>query len=175
MLWSAWPAPILEQHGFTDFGQPPLMIRADHNDPVPLPAGLRIEEATTPAEMAIFDRSIAEWYPVDGYLEDARDPFFSARSLGTTHRYWIGFERDEAVSVAMAVVGSDLVGIFAVATAPSVRGKGYGGVLTDIAARCMPGLPAVLTSSSAGFSVYERIGFRKIGVFHLWLRDRQRR
>jgi GNAT superfamily N-acetyltransferase len=173
VLWSCWPSKILETYGFTDFGRPPLMIRTDHAEPERLPSGLRVEEVTCPETLTIFDRELAAWYPMDGIDDGTRRPFFTADSLGTSHRYWVGYQGDELVTLAMAVVGAELVGIFAVATSPAARGKGYGGTITDVAARCVPEKPALLTSSDLGVRAYERIGFRKIGAVELWRRRRQ--
>jgi GNAT superfamily N-acetyltransferase len=75
------------------------------------------------------------------------------------------------VSVAMAYVAEDLVGIYGVATLPGYRRRGYGEALTWAAMGAAFHLPAVLQPSAAGASTYRRMGFTSVGGFTAWLRS----
>ena len=172
ILWSAWPIPDLTTLGYDPVGHPPMMVRAAGAAAITTPAALRIAEVTDPEDLAIFERAFVEWYPFPRLAGISPGSFLPPRSLGTGHRYWIGCEGDTPVTVAAAVVGERLIGVYAVATSPAARGKGYGAAVTDLAARCVPNLPAVLKSSDLGFHVYERIGFEQVDRFTLWYRDR---
>ena len=172
ILWSAWPTPDLTPLGYGAIGHPPIMLRQAGADPIAMPAALRIAEVTDAAGLATFERVFVDWYPFPLLADMSTGSLTPARSLGTGHRYWIGYEGDTPVTVAAAVVGESLIGVYAVATSPTARGKGYGGAVSDVAARCVPHLPAFLKSSDLGFQVYQRLGFRQIDQFTLWYRDR---
>ena len=172
LLWSFRPTPDLTSLGYVDGGPAPLMLRDPGAASIQIPDGLEIEELTDPDMVAVFWRHFVDWYPWDRLAGVDVGNAFQAGTLGTTHRYWMGFERGQPVSVAMAVTDERLIGVYSVATAPQARGKGYGGAVTDTAARCAPHRPAFLKASDMGFPVYERIGFRKIDQFTVWQRER---
>jgi GNAT superfamily N-acetyltransferase len=172
MLWSAWPTPDLAPLGYMLAGRPPLMVRPAGTPPVPLPDGMRIVEARDPAELAVFERALVAGYGLTALEASQPGDLLPPAALGGPARYWIGYAGDAPVTVAAAVAGDGVVGIYAVATMPEARGKGYGGAVTDAAARCDPTLPAVLQASDMGRPVYERIGFTTVAQYTLWLRNR---
>jgi GNAT superfamily N-acetyltransferase len=174
MLWSAWPTPDLVPLGYALIGHPPLMIRPAGTPPIPQPAGLRIEEVGDGEGLAVYERTLIEGYGLQETL-GAMPPGRSLppESVPGPVRYWIGYAEDAPVAVAAAVVSDGVVGIYAVATMPGARGKGYGGAVTDAAARCDSSLPAVLQASDMGRPVYERLGFTTVARYTLWLRDRR--
>jgi ribosomal protein S18 acetylase RimI-like enzyme len=78
------------------------------------------------------------------------------------------------VATALSMTIGDHVGVFDVATAPAYRGRGYGRALTaravadgfEAGART-----ALLQSSEAGLSVYERLGFRTVEHWTAWVSE----
>jgi ribosomal protein S18 acetylase RimI-like enzyme len=77
------------------------------------------------------------------------------------------------VTTAINVVAGDAVGIYNVATPPEHRGRGYGGAITEHAARdgfAAGAEFAYLQSSSLGESVYRRLGFREVETYTLFTR-----
>jgi GNAT superfamily N-acetyltransferase len=66
-------------------------------------------------------------------------------------------------------------GIYAMATAPAARGRGYGEAITWAATLCRSDLPATLQASDMGLPVYTRMGYRTVAEFTVWDRDRQPR
>jgi N-acetylglutamate synthase len=77
----------------------------------------------------------------------------------------------EPVSTATSWLGDRAVGIFNVATPPSLRGRGYGTAVTAWAVRegfAAGAEVAWLQSSSLGEPVYRRMGFRQVDT-HLLL------
>jgi GNAT superfamily N-acetyltransferase len=173
MLWSAWPTPDLAPFGFTLIGHPPLMTRPAGTPPIPQPNGLRIEEVGDAEGLAVYERTL-----IDGYgLQETMGAVPPGQSLPPESipgpvRYWIGYVDGAPAAVAAGGAGDGVVGIYGVATMPDARGKGYGGAVTDAAARCDPSLPAVLQASDMGRPVYERLGFTTIAPYTLWLRTR---
>jgi N-acetylglutamate synthase len=78
---------------------------------------------------------------------------------------------EQDVSTALACTLERTVGIFNVATPPEHRGRGYGAAITTAAVR--DGFSAGadlawLQSSSSGFSVYRRLGFREVETYVLY-------
>ena len=66
----------------------------------------------------------------------------------------------------------DTLGIFTIATEPDARGRGFGGAMTSrliadgAAAGCTV---AVLQASSMGRPIYERIGFRVVQPYEIYV------
>jgi predicted GNAT family acetyltransferase len=82
---------------------------------------------------------------------------------------YVGEVDGERVTTSFAVTLGDFVGIFNVATPPAHRRRGYGAAVSARAVR--DGLNngarwAWLQSSSAGYPVYERLGFRTAESWH---------
>jgi len=88
-------------------------------------------------------------------------------------RFWLGRVDGRAASIAAASVSHGFVGIYAVATDPAFRGRGYGEALTWAATMFRPDLPATLQASPMGRPVYERMGFTTSAVFHCWTGERR--
>ncbi len=87
------------------------------------------------------------------------------------HSY-VGSAGGEPVTTAVAMVESEHVGIYNVATAKAWRGRGYGAAIT--ARGVLDGFRAgasfaLLQSSDPGFGVYERLGFRTVENWDLWI------
>jgi GNAT superfamily N-acetyltransferase len=170
IMWSAWPTPDLAPLGYQLIGHPPFMVRPPGTTPNPLPDGLRIAEVRDVEMLSEFERSFVDWYPLDRLRGSAHAPLFPPAALSRESRFWIGFADDRPVTVAAACVTDGVVGVYAVATAPEARGRGYGAAVTDTAARCDPTLLALLQSSDLGFPVYQRLGFETVSHYTLWLR-----
>ena len=87
-------------------------------------------------------------------------------------RAYVGTVEGEPVTTALGLVHGDHVGIFDVATPPRHRGRGYGAAVTARAA--LDGFEAgasfaYLQSSPAGFGIYERLGFRTLETWTVWV------
>ena len=87
-------------------------------------------------------------------------------------RAYVGEVDGVAVTTALASTLGDHVGIFDVATPPPHRGQGYGAAITARAA--LDGFEsgasfAYLQSSPMGYGVYERLGFRTIERWEVWI------
>jgi len=70
-------------------------------------------------------------------------------------------------------VSDGFVGVYAVATTPSARGRGYGEALTWAAVASEPNLPATLQASEMGRPIYERMGFRTMASFTVWTKPQR--
>jgi hypothetical protein len=87
-------------------------------------------------------------------------------------RYYLGAVDGEPVTTGVGVTFGDSVGIFNIATPPPHRRHGYGAAVTRRAVA--DGLAAGATwawlqSSTDGYAVYERLGFRTVERWHCWV------
>lgn len=169
MFWSAWPTPDLAPYGMHMAGNSPLMVRLPA--PVSVTTGLRIIEASNDETLRDFDDVMIHGYPIPE-LTFPDDRITDRRGLDGSVRLFIGYEGDVPVSCAMSCVGEREVGIYAVATLPDRRGKGYGGALTATALAATPHLPAILEASDYGEPVYLRLGFHVVGEYTIWYKQR---
>jgi GNAT superfamily N-acetyltransferase len=173
LLWSAWETPDLTPHGLVAVGHPPLMIRWPWEaTALSASAELTVVEATDAQTARDWLVVVIAGYPVPELTDPGARVFVDERVFGGPYRLWVGYIDGRPVTCSAAFMDGTVNGVFAVATVPEFRGHGYGAVMTDIAATADPTLPALLTASDLGFSVYARIGFRAIGRFTLWLGHR---
>jgi len=117
---------------------------------------LRTEVAASAFEVdtAAIRRATALFAPMPGY------------------RMFIGEVDGVPVTTAVTISDTESVGIFDVATPAQFRGHGYGAAITAYATRAgfVGGVSwAWLQSSMEGFGVYERLGFRTVEQWALWL------
>lgn len=171
MLWSAWPTPDLTPYGMREAGQTPLMVRLPSPVPVATATGLRIVEANTESDLLDVDYVMIHGYPIPE-LTFPNDRITDRRAFGGPLRFFVGYEGDEPVSCAMSCIGEREVGIYAVATLPNKRGKGYGAALTLAALAAAPHLPAVLEASDFGQPIYRRLGFQVVSEYTVWYKPR---
>jgi GNAT superfamily N-acetyltransferase len=96
---------------------------------------------------------------------------WDARVLNEDYHVWLGLVDGRAVATATASVSDGFVGVYVVATRPEARGRGYGEAVTWAATLCRPELPATLQASDMGKRVYERMGYRTVTDFTVWVRS----
>jgi GNAT superfamily N-acetyltransferase len=73
---------------------------------------------------------------------------------------------------AVAFDDGTTVGVYLVGTATAARGRGLGTAVTAGALAALPERPALLTATTAGRPVYERLGFRVVGRATMRIRER---
>lgn len=91
------------------------------------------------------------------------------------HRY-IGFLNGSPVSTSAMVLDSGVAGIYAVSTLPIARRKGIGARMTIDPleeARQRGYRVGILQSSTMGYSLYKRIGFKEICTFNLFYQSKK--
>lgn len=163
-IWSAWPSPDLSHRGFDTFSCP-AMVLTPGTDAHPAPSELRIVEVQDRPTLVHAEALWNESFEIGA----EPDTMVDERALDAW-RLWVGYVDDRPISSAAAHESHGLVGIYAVATTPSARGRGYGEALTWAAVRSNPDLPAALQASSMGRPVYARMGFEQVGSFRVWER-----
>lgn len=169
---------LLEQHGLQPAGETPGMaIDLELVDLKPETIAdffiRKVSDAETQALWAriagvgtgFSDESINALVRIETTLTD---PQYQAQ-----HRY-IGFLDGTPVATSALVPDSGVAGIYAVATIPEARRKGIGRAMT-----VMPLLEAkqngyrigILQSSSMGYPIYKRIGFKDVCTYSLYLQS----
>jgi GNAT superfamily N-acetyltransferase len=136
----------------------------------PAPGGLRIERATTAAQIRDFARvCAANWTPPDAeVLRFYRIAAPLLRRRGCPIRLYVGYLGAEAVATAELTVSEGAVGLYNIATLEAHRRKGFGTALTLrplLDAREEGHALAVLQASEQGQGVYAGLGFRETGRY----------
>lgn len=174
LLWSPWPDLDFSKHGLQLAGQPPLMVRWPWDAPARIdPPELAIVEVDDAATLQDWLAVLVNGYPLPEFARPGAPVLFDERVLDSALRLWVGYAGGQAVACSAAYADGTTNGIFAVATLPEARGRGYGAAVTDRAASAELALPAMLTASDLGQPVYRKLGFRTAGTFAIWLGQRQ--
>jgi GNAT superfamily N-acetyltransferase len=154
---------ILTRCGLTSISVCPGMI-ADRLTPPRLPApDLEFRPTIGPETRTAFCYVMAAAFVL---------PFETARAIyGAEHLWragfqgWVGYVKDDPVTTAAVIPSGDVVGVYAVATMPAWRRRGYAEAITRHAldqARLSTGIEcSVLQSTRAGLSLYRRMGYRQ--------------
>ena len=134
------------------------------------PHGLRIERATTPAQVRDFARiNAANWNPPDELVlrfYDLATPLLLRPDCPL--RLYVGYLGDEAVATSELTVCTGAVGLYNISTLVTSRRKGFGSALTLrplLDARAEGHDTAVLQASADGQGVYARLGFKETGQY----------
>ena len=162
-LWSLWPTPDLSRFGFVPWGVP-LMIRDAGGEEKPAPPELDVTEVDDDASAKAASSVLVAF----GTPASAAESLIIPGLRSETFRFWLGRVNGEPASIAAASVSHGFVGVYAVATLPEHRGRGFGEALSWAATRFRAELPATLQASPMGRPVYERMGFRTVATFHAW-------
>jgi len=169
---------LLEQHGLQAVGEVPAMAMPleDLDDRLETIPGFTVERVDIADKQATWGRIAAigngcsddvirEMSQLEGSIDDPR--------YREQLRY-IGYLDGEPVASTAVVLEAGIAGVYAVATVPKARRKGIGQYLT-----VMPLLEArrrgyrvgILQSSSAGYSIYRRIGFKDVFKYKLYMQS----
>lgn len=163
----------LEAHGFRlDYQSPGMALDTTHLDArLTLPDELEIVEARDARTLADFSAVIFESYKDRGMSLEAAQAFEQVTlALGvetSPFRLYVGYMDGKPVATNLAFNGGGVTGLFCIATVPAYRGKGIGAAVTLYPLYEMRDRGyqyAVLFSSKSGKPVYERVGFREVGL-----------
>jgi ribosomal protein S18 acetylase RimI-like enzyme len=162
----------LEAHGFElDYSAPGMALDYDVlSETLALPDGLEIVEA-------LDKKTLADWsFALHAANQHYHLPMEAAQSfekatlaLGIYDAPWrlyVGYVDGKPVATNLAYNGGGVTGLFCIATVPEYRGKGIGTAITlaPLYAAYENSQYAVLFASESGMPVYERIGFRYVGM-----------
>lgn len=107
-----------------------------------------------------------------GSEREIAERFYAAASYGVNGaRSFVAWEGREPIGMAAAYLHAGAIGIFGVAVVPAARRRGIASALSVIAARAFPADLAWLhTSDDGARAAYERLGFREVAEWEVWVR-----
>jgi hypothetical protein len=173
LLVSAWPTPDLRPHGLCLVGHPPLMVRLPGPGPDSPPPGIEVHEVRDAEELGVAERILVEGFPLPEVEPLTPGDLFDPTLLQSSTRVWVAWSGGEPAAVATAHHHAGVTLIEAVATLPAARGRGAGAAVTWAATLSDPTRSAVLIASDDGRPIYERMGYRAIERWTIWLRPGQ--
>ncbi len=163
----------LVERGFElDYSAPGMVIENDTiTDPLPMPPGLTIVQATDARALADFSTALLDAYAeYDMSPESARTWEQATLALGAANAPWklyVGYLHGKPVATNMLFNGGGVAGLFCVGTIPEVRGKGVARpiILQPLLdARAEGYRYGVLFAAEMGIPIYEHLGFRQVGI-----------
>jgi len=151
--------------------RPAMAVRVQDLDPAQIPEGVEIVRVTdaevlaelVEVEIGAFetDRAVAEGLLAPSQLSLPNVRLYAALADG------------RAVAQAVTNTQDGAIGVFGVATLPEYRGRGIGTAITAFAIDDVgdeAGL-AWLQSTEVGRPLYERMGFRPVSDWDVWVRQ----
>ncbi len=90
-------------------------------------------------------------------------------------RGYVGFANGKAVTTAAAMITDDVIGLYSVATVPAYRRLGYAeAIMRQVIANAVQNdgvARTVLQSTRSGLSLYEKMGYRTVTNFNVYIAD----
>ncbi|GAB3949223.1 hypothetical protein GCM10029976_081750 [Kribbella albertanoniae] len=154
-----------------DGSEPGMAVRLDElRAPAAVP-GLELERVTDDAGLAIWEQTLGR-----GFGEGEKEAHWVAsvyRTLGYTDpwRHYVATRNGSPVGTITIYLTASVAGVYFVMTVPEARRQGIGAALTHKALTQATTQYAVLTSSSAGQSVYTSLGFQTHSHIDLYTLD----
>jgi predicted GNAT family acetyltransferase len=169
---------LLEQHGVEPVGEVPAMAinLEDLDGRLDSIPGFTCQKVDGAEMQALWGRIAAIGNGCDEGVINAMEKTESTidASRYRAQRRYIGYLDGEPVASTALVLDAGVAGIYAVATVPEARKKGIGRFLTVmplLEAKEMGYRVGILQSSSAGYSIYQRIGFTEVFRYRLYLQS----
>jgi N-acetylglutamate synthase len=161
---------LATRRGMTRAEDVPLMVLEDPSGPgVTDPDGLAIERLAPEAAGRHAKVAAAGYEAPEEYFQQLMT---TGMLRGAGVRCYLGEFNGEPVTTGVGITLGDSIGIFNIATPPAYRRRGFGAAVTARTIR--DGLSsgarwAWLQSTSAGYPVYRRLGFRTLESWQCWL------
>ncbi|WP_238161279.1 GNAT family N-acetyltransferase [Kribbella antibiotica] len=135
--------------------------------------GLQLERVTDDAALAVWADTLAR-----GFGEGEKEAQWAAsvyRVLGYDDpwRHYVATVDGVPAGTITVYLAAGVAGVYFVMTVPEARRRGIGAALTHAALAQVGSGYAVLTSSSAGRSVYASLGFRALCTIDLYQFDQR--
>jgi ribosomal protein S18 acetylase RimI-like enzyme len=151
------------------FAWPGMAVEVTDLPEAMLPDGIRVEPVTDERTAAAIARVEQVGF---GSEREIAERFYAPASYGVEGvRSFVAFDGDDPVGIVAAYLHEGAIGIFGVAVVPAARRRGIASALSVIAARAFPADLAWLhTDDAQARSVYERLGFREVAQWEVWIR-----
>lgn len=149
--------------------RPAMAARVQDLDPAEPPDGVAIRPIETSEDASALARVDAEAFEGDLGISER---FYAAGIVGVEGCHgFVAWDGEVPVGTGVAYEHAGSVGIYGVSVVPAARRRGIGAALTVACARAFPDADlAWLQASETGLGVYERLGFRRIVDWQVWVR-----
>ena len=163
-----WSLLDLSDLGFERFESEAWYVR----EPDQIPRAVKeVERVSSPASLAEFESASTDGFGSIELHELGRFGVYGIDVLDDPRiRIFVRRVHGRVVSGSMGCISAGVIGVYAVATIPGFRRRGYGEEVTWAATGSAPSLPAVLQPSHEGLGMYRRMGFVPVGSYTKWLR-----
>lgn len=150
--------------------RPAMAARVQELEPALLPEGVTIRPIETSLDASALARVDAEAF--DGDLEIS-ERFYAAGVVDVEGcRAFVAWDGEVPVGTGVAYEHAGSVGIYGVSVVPAARRRGIGAAVTVVCARAFPDADlAWLQASEMGLGMYERLGFRRVTDWEVWVRS----
>jgi GNAT superfamily N-acetyltransferase len=146
------------------------MVRWPGPRPAPTTQRVEVREVGDAAELAVAERVLVDGYPMPELQPLTPGDLLGPAILDDRTRVWLARVDGGPAAMAAAHLHAGVTMVEYVAALPRARGRGAGSVVTWAATLADPDRPAVLLASDDGRPVYERMGYRAVERWTLWLR-----
>jgi GNAT superfamily N-acetyltransferase len=141
--------------------------------PGPLPAGLAIRPAATPAMVADYAAVVAAVFepPDPAVVRFYRLAAAVLLAPGSPSTLFVGYLDRRPVATVQLHLAAGVAGIYDVVTLAPFRRRGIGAAMTHAAlwrGRALGPGAAILQAAPAGLAIYARLGFRPRCEFHIY-------
>ena len=167
---------LLEQLGLQRSGEVPGMAidLALLGDQPEMLAGFTIQKVRGMELQSLWAKIVSRG---TGYSDTVADAVARLEATLTDPQYqaqqrYIGLLNGVPVATSALVLDSGVAGIYAVATLPEARRQGIGRIMTVVPlleARQLGYKVGILQASAMGYPVYQKIGFKDICMYNLYL------
>ncbi|MDA1904294.1 GNAT family N-acetyltransferase [Bacillus cereus] len=135
-----------------------------------LPEGFTIQKASSSGQIKKFGEALASLFGTSEegihvqafYNQTASFHLWNSENM----KLYLGFYKDEVVSVGSLVCTQDSIGIYDIATKERMRGKGFGSTMFNYLlqeAKELNVAQCVLQASPDGINIYKKAGFQSVG------------
>lgn len=172
-LW--WHAPHLDQkawdqvllpQGFQYHNETPGMAMDLADLPqAPIQSSLTVCKVEAREGLTEWGRVFVRGYGLPESMGLVYMELMKSLGLDLPFRHYTGYLDGDPVATSTLFLGAGVAGIYNVATVEEARGRGFGSAMTIVPlyeAREMGYHAAILQSTSMGYSVYQRLGFREV-------------
>jgi ribosomal protein S18 acetylase RimI-like enzyme len=164
---------IMEGRRMRQLSEPPGMIANSLTAPKRVLPQLDIRRVSHREERLAFAEILSSTFDLPYGI--CRDIYSVERSWQGGYRGWVGYVNGEPVVSTACVVAAGVAGIYSVGTMPAWRRRGYAErlmrtVLHEISLET--GVEkTILQATTEGFRVYQRMGYRRVTQFSIFLMD----
>ncbi|HFU7086179.1 GNAT family N-acetyltransferase [Bacillus tropicus] len=135
-----------------------------------LPEGFTIQKVSSSGQIKKFGEALASLFGTSEegihvqafYNQTASFHLWNSENM----KLYLGFYKDEVVSVGSLVCTQDSIGIYDIATKERMRGKGFGSTMFNYLlqeAKELNVAQCVLQASPDGITIYKKAGFQSVG------------